>query len=80
MNDLHPRHSRPQFARPSAPTRAGLAFAAFLISGALIGGLLGLFEMRSRDAAMARAAAPAVTHAAFGRAASDSLHASKGTP
>jgi hypothetical protein len=80
MNDLHPRHSRPEFAHPSVPARAGLAFAAFLISGALIGGLLGLFEKQSSDAALARAAAPAVAHPAFERAASDSLLASKSTP
>jgi hypothetical protein len=36
-----------------------MGFAAFLISAALLAGLLGLFEQRSNEAAMARAAAPA---------------------
>jgi hypothetical protein len=60
MNDLNPRPHRPDFAHPSTPARTSLAFVAFLISGALLGGLLGLFEMQSSAAATALTAKPAV--------------------
>jgi hypothetical protein len=59
MNDSNARLQRPDFARPSTPARATLVFVVFLTGSALLGGLLGLFEMQSHAAAMARAAAPA---------------------
>jgi hypothetical protein len=55
----NPRPNRPEFAPPSLEARSVMGFAAFLISAALLGGLLGLFEQRSNEAAMARAVAPA---------------------
>jgi hypothetical protein len=58
MNNLNSRLNRPEFARPGAGARVALSFVAFLISGALLGGLLGLFEMQSSSAAMARATLP----------------------
>ena len=56
----NPRPNRPEFAPPSLQARGVMGFAAFLISAALLGGLLGLFEQRSNEAAMARAKSPAV--------------------
>ena len=80
MNDQNPRSHRPDFAHPSTPARTSLAFVAFLISGALLGGLLGLFEMQSRAAAMALAAKPSVCPAPASPCPAGVLLASKEIP
>ena len=54
---LHTAH--PHFNRPSRATRLASAFAAVLASTALLGGMLGLFDKQSSDAALARATSPA---------------------
>ena len=54
---LHTAH--PRFNRPSRATRFASAFAAILTSSVLLGGMLGLFDKQSSDAAMARATPPA---------------------
>ena len=54
---LHPAH--PFFNRPTWATRLTTAFAAVLTSTALLGGMLGLFDKQSSDAALARATSPA---------------------
>jgi len=53
-------HATTQRPRPSYPqrtrtTKAVIAVAAALVSSTLMVGVLGLFEMRSADTAMARA-------------------------
>ena len=57
MNGPNRRLNRPEFAWPGTEARLTSGFVAFLISSALVGGLLGLFEMRSNNAATARAVA-----------------------
>lgn len=57
QNLLHAAH--PIFNRPSWGRRFASAFAALLASSALLGGMLGLFDKQSNDAAMARAISPA---------------------
>ena len=42
--------------RTPLAARAGMALLSLVMSGTLIGGMLGLFEMRAQDAAIARAA------------------------
>ena len=54
--DLHP-----YFNRPTRATRFAAAFAAVLTSTALLGGVLGLFDNQSSDAALARATSPATS-------------------
>ena len=54
---LHAAH--PHFNRRSPATRLVSAFAAILTSTVLLGGLLGLFDKQSSDAALARATSPA---------------------
>lgn len=49
----------PHFNRPSRATRLASGFAAVLTSTALLGGLLGLFDKQSSNAALARATSPA---------------------
>ena len=46
----------PHYAQPSRTAKAAVAFIAVLLSSTLLGGMLGLFEMHSEDAAMAKAA------------------------
>jgi len=41
----------PNCAQPSRAAKAAVVFVAVLVGGALLGGLLGLFEMHSEDAA-----------------------------
>jgi hypothetical protein len=55
---LHATH--PYFNRPTWATRLATAFAAVLTSSVLLGGVLGLFNQQSSDAALARATAPGV--------------------
>ena len=50
-NDSH----QPHYAKPSGAAKAAAALVAVLVSSALLGGMLGLFEMHSEDAAFARA-------------------------
>jgi hypothetical protein len=57
QNPLHA--AQPLFNRPSWTTRLASVFAAVLTSTALLGGMLGLFDKQSSDAAMARATSPA---------------------
>ena len=49
----------PFLNRPAWPTRLATAFAAVLTSTVLLGGMLGLFDKQSSDAALARATSPA---------------------
>ena len=56
---LHAAH--PFFNRPTGATRLAAAFAAVLTSSALLGGVLGLFDKQSSDAALARATSPATS-------------------
>jgi len=46
---------QPYYAKPSGAVKAAVALVAVLVSGTLLGGMLGLFEMHSEDAAFARA-------------------------
>ena len=46
---------QPHYARPSRAAKAAVALVAALVSCTLLGGMLGLFEMRSEAAAFARA-------------------------
>jgi len=45
----------PNYAQPSLAAKAAVAFVAVLVSSTLLGGMLGLFEMHSEDAAFTRA-------------------------
>lgn len=58
MNDSNARFQRPDCALHDTPPGVTMAFLAFLASSALLGGMLGLFQMQSNATAMARAAAP----------------------
>ncbi len=51
------RPVRPNFPQPSRAQKAAMAFVAVLVSSTLLGGMLRMFEMRSGEAAMARAPA-----------------------
>jgi hypothetical protein len=55
----NPRPNRPEFDPRKYVPQGTVAFAVCLTSAALLGGLLGLFEQRSRDDAMAQSAVPA---------------------
>jgi hypothetical protein len=57
------RH-QPRFAQPSPSAKAAIAFVSVLVSSTLLGGVLGLFEMRSDSAGLARAEQPAATASA----------------
>ena len=46
----------PSSSQPSFAAKAAVAFIAVLVSSALLGGMLGLFEMHSEDAAFTAAA------------------------
>lgn len=45
---------QPHYARTSRSAKAAVAFVSVLVSSSLLGGMLGLFEMQSQDAAIAR--------------------------
>ena len=66
----------PYFNRPSRATRLASAFAAILTSTVLLGGMLGLFDKQSSDAAIARATSPA-TPASSALAVRDFRHRSR---
>lgn len=59
MNQDLPHVAHPLFNRPSRASRLASAFAAVLASSVLLGGVLGLFDKQSSDAAIARASSPA---------------------
>jgi hypothetical protein len=66
---------QPHYARPSGATKAAVALVAALVSSTLLGGMLGLFEMRSEAAAFARAsmeAQPSTSGLALRKVASTS--------
>jgi hypothetical protein len=66
---------QPHYARTSRSAKAAVAFVSVLMSSALLGGMLGLFEMQSADAAIARAlidAQPPTTWIALQRVGSAS--------
>jgi len=46
---------RPSYPQPTRAEKAAMAFVAVLVSSTLMGGMLGMFEMRSAETAMARA-------------------------
>ena len=46
---------RPSYPQPTRAEKAARALAAVLVSSALLGGVLSLFEMRADETAMARA-------------------------
>ena len=46
---------RPSCPQPTRTARTAMALAAVLVSSALLGGMLSMFEMRSEATAMARA-------------------------
>lgn len=49
------RPVRPSYPQRTRAEKAAMAVVAVLLSSTLLGSILGLFEMRSEDAAMARA-------------------------
>jgi len=55
---------QPQYAKPSGSTRAMIALASVLVSSTLLGGMLGLFEMQSASAGLARAEQQTLTASA----------------
>jgi hypothetical protein len=55
---------QPHYAQPSRSAKAVVAFVSMLMSSALLGGMLGLFEMQSDSAGLARAEQPAATASA----------------
>jgi hypothetical protein len=55
---------RPHYAQPSRGAKAAVAFVSVLMSSALLGGMLGLFEIQSDSAGLARAEQPAATASA----------------
>src|SRR5450631_1014416 len=68
---------QPRYAQPSRASKAAVAFISVLVSSTLLGGMLGLFEMRSEDAAMARATRSSEP-ASAGLAAGESRAGSRG--
>lgn len=46
---------QPQYAQTERTTRAVAAFVSVVVSSTLLGGMLGMFEMQSEGAAIARA-------------------------
>jgi hypothetical protein len=61
MHTDHHHASQPVLARPALAARLAMVFAALLTSSTLLGGVLGLFEMRSNETALARAPSPAAS-------------------
>ena len=50
--------TRPTYPGTPLAARIWVTFASVIVSGTILGGLLGLFEMRASDAALARAPSP----------------------
>lgn len=48
--------TRPSYTQTSRTQKAAIAFAAVLIGSTLLGSMLSMFDMRSEEAAIARAA------------------------
>jgi hypothetical protein len=55
---------QPHYAQTSRSVKAATAFVSVLMSSALLGGMLGLFEMQSHSTSLARAEQPAATPSA----------------
>jgi len=56
VSATHP--ARPAYPGTPLTARIGMTFVSVIVSGTILGGLLGLFEMRASDAALARATSP----------------------
>ena len=52
---------QPQYSQPARTTKAVAAFVSVIVSSTLLGGMLGLFEMQSESAGLARAEQPTST-------------------